>query len=105
MTISRIELQGQVTRAQDFTTIKQNEDNKAAVDQMNFQQRFDQSVEEKHWQVQQGEHTENMEKRFDAREKGNGTYAGDGGRKRKKEEKQQDGKVLVKGQGSFDIKI
>ena len=28
MTISRVELQGQVTRAQDFTNIKQNEDHK-----------------------------------------------------------------------------
>ena len=37
MTISRVELQGQVTRAQDFTTIKQNEDNKGVVDQTNFQ--------------------------------------------------------------------
>lgn len=106
MTISRIELQGQVARAQDFTTIKQNEDNKAAVDQTHFQQRFDQSVDERHRQVQQGERSENMEKRFDAREEGNGAYAGDGGRKRKKEEeKESNGKVLIKGRGSFDIKI
>ncbi|GFI46095.1 hypothetical protein IMSAGC019_01408 [Lachnospiraceae bacterium] len=38
--ISRVEIQGQVTRAQDFTTIKQNEDNKGMVDQSNFQQQF-----------------------------------------------------------------
>ena len=45
MTISRVEIQGQVTRAQDFTTIKHNEDNKGMVDQSNFQRQFDQSVE------------------------------------------------------------
>lgn len=105
MTISRVELQGQVTRAQDFTTIKQNEDNKGMVDQVNFQRRFDQSVENKMRQVQQGDKAENEGKRFDAKDKGNGNYSGDGGRRRKKEEKETDGRVTLKGQRSFDIKI
>lgn len=103
MTISRVELQGQVTRAQDFTTIKHNEDNKMMVDQNNFQRQFDQTVENKARQVQQGDEAENRGKRFDAKDKGNGTYAGDGGRRRKKEEK--DGKVVLKGQSNFDMKI
>lgn len=103
MTISRVELQGQLTRAQDFTTIKHNEDNKGMVDQTNFQNQFEQKVETKAHQVQQGEQAENMEKRFDAKEQGNGSYAGDGGRKRKKAE--PDGKVFLKGQKSFDMKI
>lgn len=103
MTISRVELQGQVTRAQDFTTIKHNEDNKGMIDQTNFQRQFDQSVENKARQVQQGDEAENRGKRFDAKDKGNGSYAGDGGRKRKKEEK--DGKVVLKGQNNFDMKI
>lgn len=101
--ISRVEIQGQVTRAQDFTTIKQNEDNKGMVDQSNFQQQFHQSVESKVRQVRQGDHAENEGKRFDAKEKGNGSYSGDGGRKRKKEE--NDGKVVMKGHGGFDMKI
>ncbi|MDO4303097.1 MAG: hypothetical protein Q4D94_04225 [Bacillota bacterium] len=103
MTISRVELQGQLTRAQDFTTIKHNEDNKAAVDQTNFQRQFDQSIDNKLRQVQHGDQAENQGKKFDAKEKGNGTYSGDGGRNRKKEEK--DGRVVLKGQGGFDIKI
>lgn len=103
MTISRVELQGQVTRAQDFTNIKHNEDNKPLVDQSNFQQQFHQSVETKARQVIQGDRTENERKNFDAKEKGNGHYAGDGGKKRKKEEK--DGRVVLKGREGFDIKI
>lgn len=103
MTIGRVELQGQVTRAQDFTTIKHNEDNKTVVDHSNFQNQFEHQVETKAHQVTQGDQTENRGKRFDAKEEGNGNYAGDGGRKRRKEEK--DGKVVLKGQGSFDIKI
>lgn len=103
MTISRVELQGQVTRAQDFTTIKHNEDSKVMVDQNNFQRQFDQTVENRARQVQQGDEAENQGKRFDAKDKGNGNYAGDGGRKRKKEEK--DGRVVLKGQNNFDMKI
>ena len=105
MTISRVELQGQVTRAQDFTTIKQNEDNKGLVDQTNFHRQFDRTVDERLRQVHQGDRAENEGRRFDAKEKGNGSYSGDGGQKRKKEEKERDGRVVLKGQGSFDIKI
>ena len=39
MSINRIELQGTITRAQDYTTIKHNQDNKGMVDQSNFQDR------------------------------------------------------------------
>ena len=105
MTISRVVLQGQVTRAQDFTTIKQNEDNKGMVDQSNFQKQFDRTVDNRLRQVNQGDRTENEGKRFDAKEKGGGNYQGDGGQNRKKEDKETDGKVLLKGRGSFDIKI
>lgn len=103
MTISRVELQGQVARAQDFTTIKHNEDNKGMVDQANFQNQFDRTVETKARQVQQGDQAENKGRRFDAKDKGNGSYAGDGGRRRKKSE--PEGKVTLKGQQSFDMKI
>lgn len=105
MTISRVELQGQVTRAQDFTTIKHNEDNKAAVNQTNIQRQFDQNVDNRLRQVNQSDQAQNQEKRFDAKEKGNGTYSGDGGKRRKKEEKKEDGKVVLKGRGGFDMKI
>ena len=105
MTISRVALQGQVTRAQDFTTIKQNEDNKGMVDQSNFQKQFDRTVDNRLRQVNQGDRAENEGKRFDAKEKGGGSYQGDGGQNRKKEDKEADGKVLIKGRSSFDIKI
>lgn len=105
MTISRVELQGQVTRAQDFTTIKHNEDNKVMVDQTNIQRQFDQNVDNRLRQVNQSDQAENQQKRFDAKEKGNGTYSGDGGKRRKKEEKEEDGKVVLKGRGGFDVKV
>lgn len=105
MTISRVELQGQVTRAQDFTTIKHNEDNKVTVEQTNIQRQFDQNVDMKLRHVNQGEQAQNQQKRFDAKEKGNGTYSGDGGKRRKKEEKEKDGTVTLKSRGGFDMRI
>lgn len=105
MSISRIELQGTVARAQDFTTIKQNEDNKGMVGQLNIQKQTDESIEQKVQQVHQGDDVEQHEKRFDAKDKGNGQYSGDGGKKRKREDKPEDGKVIIKGRANFDIKV
>ncbi len=105
MRISRVELEGQVTRAQDFTTIKHNEDNKTMVNQAAIQRQFDQNVDTRLRQVNQSDQAENQVKRFDAKEKGNGTYSGDGGKRRKKVEKEEDGKVVLKGRGGFDMKI
>lgn len=106
MSISRIELQGQITRAQDYTTIKHNEDNKGVIDQNNFQNQFHKAVDNRMTQVHHGENTENQNKRFDAKDKGNGEYTGDGGQNKKKEkEKDSDGKVFIKNMNRFDMKI
>lgn len=104
MTISRVELQGQITRAQDFTNIKQQEDTRGFVEQANVQLRSEQQTDVKAHQVQHGEQAENEGKRFDAKDGGNGHYYGDGGRKRQKKE-EEDGKVVKKGYSSFDVKI
>ncbi len=108
MSISRIELQGQITRAQDYTTIKHNEDNKGIVDQNNFQSQFNKAVDNRMSQVHKGENTEKQNKRFDAKEKGDGQYSGDGGKNRKKGNQMDDnsdGKVTIKNINRFDIKI
>ena len=104
MTISRVELQGQVTRAQDFTTIKHNEDNKVTVNQTNIQREFGQAVDLKLRHVNRGEQAENQGKKFDAKEKGNGNYFGDGGNRSKKEEETKE-KAVPKRMGGFDMKI
>lgn len=105
MTISRVELQGQITRAQDFTNIKHNEDTHASVQQSQIMKSNDKAVELKLHQVNDAEHTENRQKKFDAKEKGSNQYEGDGGQKRKKEA-EEDGKVIVKGaKPVFDFKI
>ena len=107
MSISRIELQGTITRAQDYTAIKQNEDNKGMIDQSNFQAQFHKTVDSKLTQVHHSDNAENENKRYDAKDKGNGQYSGDGGKKRKKdsEQEEQDGKFVIKNMNRFDIKI
>ena len=54
-------------------------------------------------QVVHSENSQFKEERFDAREKGKGSYQGDGGKRRNP--KQADGRVVVKPEGGFDIKI
>lgn len=108
MAINRIELQGQITRAQDYTTIKHNQDNKGMVDQTNFQSQFHKAVDHKMTQVHHGDNAESEKKRFDAKDKGNGHYSGDGGRQRRKDsekEKFSEGQVTLKNMRGFDIKI
>lgn len=109
MAINPIEFQGTVARAQDYTTLKHNEDHKGVVDQTNFQNHFAKEVNDKTHQVQSRENPDNPKGKFDAKEKGNGQYAGDGGQKRKDQSENElfdkDGKVKIKGRSSFDIKI
>lgn len=106
MTISRVELQGQITRAQDFTNLKHNEDNRSMVEQSQIMGRTAQAAEVKLQHVNDTEHTENRQKKFDAKEKGSNGYAGDGGQGRRKKNG-EDGRIVAKGaqQGGFDLKI
>lgn len=105
MTISRVELQGQITRAQDFTNIKHNEDTRSMTEQSQIMQRNERAQDMKLHHVKDTEHTENRQKKFDAKDKGSNQYEGNGGFNRKKEEK-EDGKVVAKKpQQGFDLRV
>ncbi|MCM1057582.1 MAG: hypothetical protein NC517_08245 [Firmicutes bacterium] len=91
-----------VSRAQDYSSIKQNEDNKAFVDQSNGQFQVQKNEQRLTKEVHSGDDARWSGKQPDAREKGNGEYYGDGGKRRKQQPREQ---VVVKGQKSFDIKI
>lgn len=108
MAIGQIEIQGQITRAQDFTTYKHNEDTKGMVDQSNVGVTFAKHVENQVTKVNRGDQTEYQNKKFDAKEKGSNEYRGDGGRKgkqKKAKSKEPEGKVLLKGVGHFDVSL
>lgn len=106
MAIGSISLQGQISRAQDFSTIKQNEDNKVVVDQGNFQTHFNKEVNQNLSRVHKSDDTENQGKKYDAKEKGGGQYSGDGGKRRQQSQEKNEAmqaKDVMK--RSFDIRI
>ncbi len=104
MAIGPVILNGVVSTSQDYSNIKQNEDNKAMIQQQGFQVQLEKQMDIRHTRVVQNEQMRKEERKFDAREKGDNEYSGDGGSKRKRGEN-VNGKVIVKGQTSFDMKI
>lgn len=106
MGIDAIHLNGAMTGIQDYNAMRSAEEGKVFLDQNNFQNQFNQRLDEKLNQVQEKDDAENQSKKFDAKEKGNGSYSGDGGRKRKEEERaKQERKATPYLGGGFDMKI
>lgn len=105
MAISPLLFNGSVSRMQDVSMIKHNEDAKGMVDQTNFQNTFNKEVDSRLNQVHQSDDLENRQQKHDAKEKGKNQYAGDGGKNRPKGNKPQDGRVVPKSMGGFDMKI
>lgn len=92
-----------ISRAQDYSAIKHNEDNKGMVDQANFSHQVQKAVDQNIREVRSSDNTQWHENRPDAKEKGNGKYSGDGGRNRKKQASHE--RVVAKSSRGFDIKI
>ena len=106
MSIRPVVLNGMIQRTQDVGNLKQQEDNRPIVEQQNIQIEQQKHEDQLTHRVQDPEEKEND--RYDAKEKGNNEYEGESGRhkKRREEEPENEGKVILKGQGShFDIKI
>lgn len=104
MAIGPIELNGMVSRSQDVSLFKQNEDNKAMVDQSNILNNVQKKVQDQTKQVNSSEGTEYLEYRYDAKEKGNGSYRENKDRNKKQKSK-EDGKVTIKQTSGFDMRI
>ncbi|MBO5283986.1 MAG: hypothetical protein J6B43_12845 [Lachnospiraceae bacterium] len=95
-----------IARVQDYSAIKQNEDNKGLVHQMNIGQDREQDDRQKAHQVRQGDETLWQNKRPDAREKGSNEYHGNGGRDRKGKKQEADQMVIKnRPRQGFDVKI
>lgn len=101
MAINPIDI-ASVTRSQDYSIIKHNEDNKGVEQQSVLVRQNQKDVQQKAREVKRQDQAQWHEKGFDPREKGNNEYHGDGGKDRKKEKKDQ---MIVNGHRGFDIKI
>ena len=64
-----------MARTQDFTAIKHNEDNRAAMLQMNMVQQEDKAQKLRSQQVLQKDDSGWHQRKFDAKEKGDNEYA------------------------------
>lgn len=109
MGIDAIHLNGAMTGVQDYNVLRHQEETRGLLNQTNYQNQFNQKVENKMNQVQSKEDLENQNRKFDAKEKGDNSYSGDGG-KRRDRESEKDGTVRVKTikpsvGGGFDMKI
>ena len=108
MGLSPIEISGAMSRVTDFAVLKQQDDQKAVVNQLNYTGTVEKQAEDRSNTVERGNNADNNQKKFDARDKGSNEYAGDGGRQKQgKNESVGDGLVRPKGlnQSSFDIRI
>lgn len=110
MAIGQVELNNAMTRIQDYATQKHNEDQRGTLQQTQAQNKFNNELHQdirKVVKTNQDEYqnkTHYQDKKFDAREKGSNQYTGDGGKRRRKEEKSEDKNKLKQNSG-FDIRI
>lgn len=104
MAIRPIEINGNITRVQDIAPVKHNEDNKHLVDQSNITNQSQKEIEHHQKKVRNADDSDNYQKQFDAKEKGNGSYFSNQ-KKKKDDKKEQDKSKLKEKSHGFDISI
>lgn len=106
MSINPILMNATIQRVQDFSNMKQNVDQKSAVDQSMIQHTVHKNEQQKASQVMRQDNADMMNKKFDARERGGNAYQGDGGKNRKQQEnKKTTSNVRLDKSSGFDMKI
>lgn len=105
MAVGPVTLNGVIQRTQDIGVLKQQEDNKPLVDQQQIQTHMKHQEQRQLKQVKHADDVSNHEKRYDAKEKGNNEYQGNGQKKKQSEEKENGRVVLKQESGRFDMKV
>ena len=82
MSIRPVDLSGMIQRTQDIGNIKHAEDSRPVADQYNIEVRQEKQESDLSHKVQDPEQKDNQEFRYDAREKGNNSYSGNGKKKK-----------------------
>ena len=105
MALGPIELNVTVSRVQDYSAMKHNEDMRPNVEQMGLSQQNIKESDMKSTFVQKMDETTNEQKKQDAKEQGKNKYMGDGGKNRPGAKVPKEGIVVKKEQGGFDFRI
>ncbi|MBE5875376.1 MAG: hypothetical protein E7290_00660 [Lachnospiraceae bacterium] len=103
MAISPIVLNGTISNTHDVLHQQTRQVDKGVQDQGQIVAQEVKQEFQKARQVVHSDNAEFMKKKHDAKEKGNGSYQGDGGRNRKHAE--PEGRVVKKPEGGFDMKV
>lgn len=103
MAISPILLNGTIQQTNEVLQNQTKETHKATVDQGNIYIQEQKQVHERATKVVDADKAVLYEEKSDAKEKGKGSYQGDGGKKRKPQENAK--KRTARPEGGFDIKI
>lgn len=104
MQIRPFDINATLSRSQDVTQIKHQEEIKPSVDQSHFQNTFQKEVEHNLRSVTPSEKGEKEETKYDAKEKGQGQQYTKEQEKKKHQEKQTEKEKIKMHQG-FDIRI
>jgi len=109
MIVRPVVIQGTVQNSQNMTSIKHGEDAKPMVEQANIAATTQKEVQQKSENVIRKDDVANGKEKFDAKEKGKNEYYSVKVKKKKDETmniaSNDEGKVIVKSTGSFDMKI
>ena len=95
-----------VQQLNEVSHIKQNQDQRPAVEQQMISTQVEKTIEEKSEMVVRKEDIEKEQRKYDAKDKNDNEYD-EAGHKQEKKKKISDGKVFLKGHNfsDFDIKI
>ena len=102
--ISPLEMNGVISRTQDISILKQNEDSRDDVTHLQTQDTFEGDRDQFVHTVHDADNTSEPDTHHDAREKGKNEYT-DQRNKQKKQKQQQQDRVIAKSMHGFDIKI
>jgi hypothetical protein len=109
MSVRPVDFNGMLQNQQEVSNVKQNEDQRPILHQQQALQTVTKQQEQAAHQVQSKEDAKREKYRFDAKDGGKNQYQGDGGkeRKRQQKEKAEAGHVRVKGSisGGFDMTV
>lgn len=102
--ISPVEMNAVISRTQDIASLRHNEDNKAALDNINVHTQMDVKRDEEAYTVQTTSGSDGTDTHHDAKEKGRNEFIDI--RRKDKKAKEEDGIVRVKSASAgFDLKI
>lgn len=101
--ITPLENNGMISRTQDISIIKQNEDTKSDVTHLQTQNSFENKQDQYIHTVHSSDNTNEPDTHHDAREKGKNEYFEN--RKKVQKKKEEEDKVIAKSFNRFDISI